>query len=47
MTDALNLDDEVWKTFLNELKIDDPDSNVTRENQWNFDFQWTSTEAGQ
>ncbi len=47
MTDALNLDDEAWKTFLNELKIDDSDSNVTRENQWNFDFQWTSTEADQ
>ncbi len=33
MTDTLNLDDEIWKTFLNELKIDDSDSNVTRENQ--------------
>jgi len=47
MTDALNLDDEAWKTFLDGLKADDPDSNVTRENQWDFDFQWTGTEAGQ
>lgn len=47
MTDALNLNDEIWKTFLNELKIDDSDSNVTHENQWNFDFQWMSTEADQ
>lgn len=47
MTDALNLDDEIWQKFLNELKIDDSDDNVTCENQWNFDFQWMSTEADQ
>ena len=47
MTDALNLDDEAWQKFLDGLKADDSDGNVTRESQWNFDFQWTDTEAGQ
>lgn len=47
MTDALNLDNDVWQKFLNELKIDDSDDNVTCESQWNFDFQWMSTEADQ
>lgn len=47
MTDALNLDDEAWQKFLDGLKADDSDSTITRESQWNFDFQWTNTEAGQ
>lgn len=47
MTDALNFDDDVWQKLLNGLKINDSDDNVTRESQWNFDFQWTSTEADQ
>ena len=47
MTDALNLDDEAWQKFLAESKIDDSDSNITPENQWKFDFQWTNTEADQ
>jgi hypothetical protein len=47
MTDAQNLDEEAWQIFLDGLKADDSDGNVTCESQWNFDFQWTDTEAGQ
>ena len=45
MTDVLNLDDEAWQNFLDGLQADD--SNVACESQWNFDFQWTDTEADQ